>query len=321
MRDEMRHRGPDAVGSYVSENKKVGLGFRRLAIIDLSPQANQPMSNNDNTLHIVFNGEIYNHEILRREIEKRGFRYRSRSDTETILYGYEVWGKEVVNKLLGMFAVAIYDLRKNELFIARDRIGVKPLYYTFVDGTFLFASEIKGILQFPGISREMDEKSLYHYLTYLVTPAPGTLFNGIYKLEPGSWGVVDPSGNFETHRYWSLLAQNGKQPTIDIEGNPAIRSSYIDEFESAPEARREEIAVHTVKTLLKRSVSDRMMSDVPFGVFLSGGIDSSTNVALMAGLMNRPVDTFSVGFKILRNTTRWVMRDRLRKGLEQITMR
>ena len=299
MRDEMRHRGPDAAGTYINENKKVGLGFRRLAIIDLSPQGNQPMSNKDDTLHIVFNGEIYNHEVLRKELEKLGYQYRSRSDTETILYGYEVWGKEVVHKLLGMFALAIYDSRKNEMFIARDRIGVKPLYYTFVEGTFLFASEIKGILQFPGISREMDEESFYHYLTYLVTPAPKTLFKGIYKLEPGTWGVINSSGNFKTHRYWSLLARNGEQPTIDIEGNPASRSVYIDEFESAPEIRQEEIAVQSVKTLLKRSVNDRMMSDVPFGVFLSGGIDSSTNVALMAELMNRPVDTFSVGFRDL----------------------
>ncbi len=299
MRDEMRHRGPDQAGSYISESRKVGLGFRRLAIVDLSPQGNQPMSNSDGTLQIVFNGEIYNHEILRKELESRGFRYHSRSDTETILYAYEVWGKEVVHKLLGMFALAIYDSRKNELFIARDRIGVKPLYYTFADGTFLFASEIKGILQFPGVPREMDNESLYHYLTYLVTPAPKTLFKSIYKIEPGTWGVVDSSGELTTHKFWSPLAQNGEQPTIDIAGNPVSRSSYIDEFEATLADRREELAVNTVRTLLKRSVGDRMMSDVPFGVFLSGGIDSSTNVALMSQLLDRPVDTFSVGFRDL----------------------
>lgn len=299
MRDEMRHRGPDQAGIYIDDRRKVGLGFRRLAIIDLSPQGNQPMSNADGTLHIVYNGEVYNHEILRKEIEERGFRYHSRSDTETILYGYEIWGKDVVNKLLGMFALAIYDSRKNELFVARDRIGVKPLYYTFVDGTFLFASEIKGILKFPGVRREMDEESLYHYLTYLVTPAPKTLFKNIYKLEPGTWGVIDSSGNLTTHKFWSPLARNGEQPTIDFDGNPVSRSSFIDEFGSIPAAGQEEYAVKTVRSLLKRSISDRMMSDVPFGVFLSGGVDSSTNVALMSELLDRPVDTFSVGFRDL----------------------
>ncbi len=299
MRDEMRHRGPDAAGTYIDENKKVGLGFRRLAIIDLSPQGNQPMENEDGTIHIVFNGEIYNHAVLRKELEKLGHKYRSRSDTETILHGYEEWGKDIVHKLLGMFAFAIYDLRRNELFVARDRIGVKPLYYTFVDGTFLFASEIKSLLRFPGVNREMDNEAFYHYLTYLITPAPKTLFKNIYKLEPGCWGVVDSSGNLKIEKYWSLLAQNGAQPTIDIDGNPTPRSSFIDEFESAPENEREKIAVETTRSLLNRSVGDRMMSDVPFGVFLSGGVDSSTNVALMAKLMNRPVDTFSVGFRDL----------------------
>ncbi len=297
MRDEMRHRGPDSVGSYINENQKVGLGFRRLAIVDLSVNGSQPMSSADT--HIVFNGEIYNHEVLRKEIEARGYKYRSRSDTETILYGYEIWGKEVLHKLLGMFALAIYDSKKNELFIARDRIGVKPLYYSFVNGTFLFASEIKSILQYPGAVSVMDKESFYHYLTYLVAPAPKTLFKNIYKLEPGSWGVIDSAGSFKTERYWSLLAKNGEQPTIDIDGNPVSRSEFVDEFEAARDNGCEEIAVKSVKSLLNRSVSDRMMSDVPFGVFLSGGIDSSTNVALMAALMDRPVETFSVGFKDL----------------------
>ncbi len=297
MRDEMQHRGPDSVGSYINEKGKVGLGFRRLAIVDLSANGDQPMSRGN--LHIVFNGEIYNHEVLRKEIEARGYVYRSRSDTETILYGYEIWGKEVVHKLLGMFALAIYDSGKNELFLARDRIGVKPLYYTFVDGTFLFASEIKSIFRFPGTSREMDLEAFYHYLTYLIAPAPKTLFKSVYKLEPGSWGIVDSTGSFKTERYWSLLAKNGEQPTIDIDGNPVSRSEFIDEFESARGNGCEQVAVSSVKSLLTRSVSDRMMSDVPFGVFLSGGIDSSTNVALMAALMSRPVETFSVGFRDL----------------------
>lgn len=299
MRDEMRHRGPDQAGIYIDDNRKVGLGFRRLAIIDLSPQGNQPMANSDGTLHIVYNGEIYNHEVLRKEIESRGFRYHSRSDTETILYGYQIWGEGVVDKLLGMFALAIYDSRKNELFVARDRIGVKPLYYTFVNGTFLFASEIKSILQYPGVPREMDKESLYHYLTYLVTPAPMTLFEGIYKLEPGTWGVLNSSGNLTTHKFWSPIASNGEQPTIDFDGNPVSRSSFVDDFQSAGAGDREEIAVKTVLRLLERSISDRMMSDVPFGVFLSGGVDSSTNVALMSRLLDRPVDTFSVGFRDL----------------------
>jgi asparagine synthase (glutamine-hydrolysing) len=299
MRDEMSHRGPDSAGMYVNEAEKVGLGFRRLAIIDLSERGNQPMSNADNTLHIVFNGEIYNHEVLRKELEKLGFKYRSRSDTETILHGYEAWGKEVVHRLLGMFSIAIYDSRRNELFVARDRIGVKPLYYTFADGVFLFASEVKSLLKYPGVRREMDDEEFYHYLTYLVAPAPKTLFKNIFKLEAGTWGVIDSSGNFKTNKFWSLLTQNGEQPTIDIHGNPVNRSGFIDEFESLNPANREEFAVGSVKELLTRSISDRMMSDVPFGVFLSGGVDSSTNVALMANMMQRPVDTFSVGFRDL----------------------
>ncbi len=299
MRDEMIHRGPDSAGTYINDTRKVGLGFRRLAIVDLSERGNQPMTNWANTLHIVFNGEIYNHEVLRTELEKLGYRYRSRSDTETILHGYEAWGKEVVHKLLGMFALAIYDSAKNELFIARDRIGVKPLYYAFAGGVFLFASEIKSILAYPAVAREMDEESLYHYLTYLVSPAPKTLFKNIYKLEHGSWCTIDSGGSLRTRKYWSLLTPNGNQPTIGIKGNPVPRSEFIDEFESLGGKRSEEYAVRSIRRLLSQSVSDRMMSDVPFGVFLSGGVDSSTNVALMAAVMDRPVDTFSVGFKDL----------------------
>ena len=317
MRDTMIHRGPDDAGVYISPDRRVGLGFRRLAIIDLSPLANQPMANEDGSIRIVFNGEIYNHTVLRRQLEQRGHRYRSRSDTESILHGYEEWGPEVVHKLLGMFAFAIWDENRRQLFFARDRIGVKPLYYTqTASGKFIFASEIKAIAQHPEVIREMDEEAFVHYLTYLVSPAPRTLFKNIYKLEPGTRGVVDRFGNLETERYWDPLSPNGSQPTIDIDGNPVARSAYIDEFESAhlgrgdshgskmaaKPAERESFAVQTVRALLTRSISDRMMSDVPFGVFLSGGIDSSTNVALMASALSgsgRPVDTFSVGFRDL----------------------
>ncbi len=294
MRDTMTHRGPDAAGVFVSPRRHVGLGFRRLAIVDLSPAANQPMFSSDGMLAIVFNGEIYNHRVLRKEFEAKGYRYRTRSDTETILNAYQEYGLDFVHKLLGMFALAIWDERRQRLVLARDRIGIKPLYYTFQAGQFLFASEIKAILQHPSVRRELNAEALDHYLTFLVPPAPMTLFKDIYKLEAGHRMVVGVDGDIHKEQYWDPVA-NEDQPSIDADGVPVDRSPFAE-----PDApMTEDSCIRTIRTLLKQSVKDRMMSDVPFGVFLSGGIDSSANVALMAELMDRPVDTFSVGFRDL----------------------
>lgn len=294
MSDTIQHRGPDDAGVFISSQSNVGFGFRRLAIVDLSPAGHQPMKSLDGKITIEFNGEIYNHLVLRKELEKKGYHYRSRSDTETIIYAYQEYGLDFVHKLLGMFAVALWDENKRQLILARDRIGVKPLYYTFADGHFVFGSEIKALLQHPSVHRELNEEAMNHYLTFLIPPAPMTMFKNIFKLEAGHRMVVNADGTFRDEQYWDPVPF-GEQPSIDFDGNPVSHSQLLD----ADYPMTEESTIQTIRTLLKQSIKDRMMSDVPFGVFLSGGIDSSTNVALMAELMNRPVDTFSVGIKDL----------------------
>jgi asparagine synthase (glutamine-hydrolysing) len=280
--DTMIHRGPDDQGTYLSPDHRVGFGFRRLSIVDLVG-GHQPMSNEDGTVWIVFNGEIYNHTDLRRELEAEGHVYRTRSDTETIIHAYEEWGEDVVHRLRGMFAFAIYDGRPNvqcstfnvsTLFLARDRLGIKSLYYTEQNSRFLFASEIKAILAWPGVEREVDEEALYHYLTLSVTPAPLTMFRGIRKLPPGYTLTVHADGRMELRQYWDPLFPDDN---LDGMGEAEI--------------------VERLRDLLRESIRLRMMSDVPFGVFLSGGVDSSLNVALMSEIMDRPVDTFSVAIQ------------------------
>ena len=294
MSDTVRHRGPDDAGTFISPNRKVGFGFRRLSIVDLSPAGHQPMSSPDGGVTIVFNGEIYNHFVLRKILEAKGHRYRSHSDTESIIYAYQEYGINFVHKLLGMFSIVIWDEGKQQLVVVRDRIGIKPFYYTFAKGNFIFGSEIKAILQYPDVARELNIEALEHYLTFLIPPAPMTLFQGIYKLEAGHRMIIQADGTMKKEQYWDPVPF-GVQPSIDFNGEPVERSSLLDKKYWSVE----ETCIKTIRTLLKQSIKDRMMSDVPFGVFLSGGIDSSTNVALMAELMDRPVDTFSVGFRDL----------------------
>lgn len=274
MRDLIAHRGPDDAGVYLSPNGKVGLANRRLSIIDLSAAGRQPMCNEDGSVWIAYNGEVYNFADYRAELEAAGHTFRSNTDTEVTIHLYEEYGHDVVHKLRGMFAFAIWDERKNELFFARDRIGVKPLYYTLHDGRFIFASEIKSILLDPAIPREVDEEALYHFLTFLITPAPSTLFKGIYKLPPGYRGVVRADGTLHTEEYWDIFD--------GVHRHAGQSESYYTEG---------------IAEMLRESIGLRMISDVPFGVFLSGGIDSSANVALMAEQMNQPVQTFSVGYR------------------------
>ncbi|MBX7221653.1 MAG: asparagine synthase (glutamine-hydrolyzing) [Blastocatellia bacterium] len=271
MRDAMEHRGPDSAGNYISPDRKVGLGFRRLAIVDLSPAGNQPMTNEDGTVWIAYNGEIYNHRSLRPGLIAQGHVYKSESDTETIIHLFEERGYEFVEPLQGMFGMALWHSIKEELVLVRDRIGVKPLYYTIVDGRLIFGSEIKAILEHPAVSRDVDETALYHYLTFFTTPSPQTLFKGIQKLPPGHMLICNREG-IRIERYWDAIVATPAQPPDEAE------------------------CIERIRDLLTKAVEKRMMSDVPFGVFLSGGVDSSANVALMAACSDEPVRTFTVGF-------------------------
>ncbi|MEO5931413.1 MAG: asparagine synthase (glutamine-hydrolyzing), partial [Candidatus Kapaibacterium sp.] len=279
MTNEIRHRGPDDDGIFISHDQTIGLGFRRLSIIDLSTAGHQPMGTADSKIWIVFNGEVYNHLEIRKDLELKGYKYKSKTDTETILYAYQEYGIEFISKLYGMFAIAIWDSRKEQLFLIRDRIGIKPLYYTSRNGAFFFASEIKAILTQPEISRDVNPQGLYDYLTFLTTPPNETLFRNIFKLEAGHYISIDRSGNVIKKQYWDLNEQS---------------SHYGDN-----DFNNENFCIDNIRRLLRDSIKLRMMSDVPFGVMLSGGIDSSLNVALMSELMNRPVETFTVGYKDL----------------------
>ena len=276
MRDTMVHRGPDDAGADSWGDGRVAFGHRRLSIVDLSPAGHNPMPNEDQTVWITFNGEIYNHRALRSELEAKGHRYRSNTDTETIIHLYEEEGPRCVERLQGMFAIAIWDERRQELFLARDRLGIKPLYYTQPPGGFAFASEIKALLAHPAVSPDLDEEAFFHYLTFVCTPAPLTMFKGISKLAPGERMIVRTDGSTSSDIFWSPMSDT------------AVR-----EVSEMSEAEMEE----RLLTLLRASIEKRMMADVPFGVFLSGGVDSSTNVALMSELMTEPVRTFSVAFK------------------------
>src|SRR5690349_11667351 len=202
MCDPMRHRGPDDSGVWVNADASVGLGHRRLSIVDLSAAGHNPMPNEDGRVWITYNGEVYNHAALRPALEANGHRYRSRTDTETLLHLYEEHGVDMLHKLRGMFAFAIWDDARRRLFIARDRVGIKPLYYTIADGLLLWGSEIKALLAHPGVRREVDEAALVQYLTFAAVPPPATLFAGIHKLAPGHFLTVE-NGELTVHRWWT----------------------------------------------------------------------------------------------------------------------
>jgi asparagine synthase (glutamine-hydrolysing) len=275
MRDTMIHRGPDGAGLWVSADRRVGLAHRRLSIIDLSSAASQPMSNADGSLQIIFNGEIYNHAEIRRELEESGRRHwrTDHSDTEVILQAFEEWGIACLEKFRGMFAIALWDAKARRLWLIRDRIGVKPLYYSIHHGRITFASEIKALLEDPDQPRMVNEDAFFHYLSFITTPAPDTLFAGIHKLGPGSFLTIDADGTRREERYWDVLDHT--TPLIGIS--------------------EEEIAERLIAEL-RNSVALRTVSDVPVGVFLSGGIDSSTNAALFSECDAGRVNTFSVGY-------------------------
>jgi asparagine synthase (glutamine-hydrolysing) len=272
MSDTISHRGPDDAGVWHRGEERVALGHRRLSIIDLSPAGHQPMSNEDGSVWITYNGEVYNHASLRDELEGKGHVYRSNTDTESVLHLYEEEGARCVERLHGMFAFAIWDSRRRELFLARDRLGVKPLYVARLPGGLVFGSELKAILAHPSVVPDLDEHAFADYLTFAFTPPPRTMYKGIEKLAPAERMVVRADGSTKRERYWSPFS-----------------SRVASQVAAMSEADMRERLLE----LLRASIRKRMMSDVPYGVFLSGGLDSSTNVALMAEASSQPVRTFS----------------------------
>ncbi len=269
MTDLLTHRGPDDSGVYVAG--PIGLGHRRLAIVDLSAAGRNPMPNEDDSLWVILNGEIYNVRERRSEFEARGHRFRSHTDTEMLLHLYEEQGAELVHELRGMFAFALWDAPRRRLIVARDRLGIKPLYWRNENGTFAFASEMKSLLADPECARRVDPAALEDYLALQYVPSPISMIDGIHKLAPGHLLIITPDG-VKDQTYWTP---------------PVGQTTSLSFDDASVELRR----------LLEESVRMRFMSDVPFGAFLSGGIDSSIVSALMAKLMSQPVKTFTIGFE------------------------
>lgn len=268
MRDTMAHRGPDDAGVYVSGN--LGLGHRRLSIVGLST-GHQPMSNDAQTVWIVFNGEIYNYQHLKSELQQKGYRFRTESDTEVIIYLYEEYGEACVHRLNGMFAFAIWDENKRRLFLVRDRLGIKPFYYVETRDSFVFASEIKALLAFPGVQSACNRETVYEYFLFRAVTGEQTLFNGIHSILPGHYGIVE-NGDLRIQTYWECQRQ---------------QETELLDVDQAEERLHE---------LLSDAVRIRLMSEVPLGTFCSGGVDSSLVTAIAAEAIGHPVNTFSVGF-------------------------
>ena len=298
MMETLRHRGPDDSGVY--QDEVISLGHRRLCIIDLAG-GHQPMSNQDGTLWVIYNGEIFNHAALRPELERAGHRYRTNSDTETILHAWEQYGPDCVLRFRGMFAFAIWDARGRTLFCARDRLGIKPFYYVWRDGWFGFASEIKALLEHPRVSPALNESALGEHLAFGYTSDEQTLFAGVRKLMPGHHLLLRLDGERtepKIARYWDIVAQPGA-------GVPSGPGRCV---------RRDEDWIAECRQRVEETVRMRLMSDVPLGVFLSGGVDSSVIAALMKRMVPGPVVTFSVGYReseyseldYARRVARWI---------------
>ncbi|MFT3735714.1 MAG: asparagine synthase (glutamine-hydrolyzing) [Rhodocyclaceae bacterium] len=266
----IEHRGPDDQGTWVGSG--IALGHARLSIIDLTAAGHQPMSSHDGGVSIVFNGEIYNFVELRAQLASLGYHFRSHTDTEVILAGYQCWGEQVFQRLRGMFAIAVWDAKEERLILARDRVGKKPLFYAWHEGVFLFGSEIKAILAWPGFKREPDYEAIHHYLTLQYVPAPWSAFKGVKKLPQASYMVIARDGQLAVKQYWAL-----PEPAL-------AQSRPVSEL-------KEELV-----SLIDESVRLRMISDVPLGAFLSGGVNSSAVVAMMARHSSGRVKTFCIGF-------------------------
>jgi asparagine synthase (glutamine-hydrolysing) len=274
--DFLAHRGPDDAGLFFDDEYGIGLGHRRLSIIDLSDAGHQPMQSQKGDAVIVYNGEIYNFKTIRLQLQETGHQFTSNSDTEVILKAYQQWGARCLDRFVGMFAFAIWDKTSQTLFIARDRLGIKPLYYFFNGHTLLFGSELKALMAFSRFPRDVDPDAFQLYLHYQYVPAPRTIFKNTFKLEPGHFLIFDGK-DLTKKRWWTL-------PGSDME---ASASNQLTENE----------ALSQLDDLLTQAVSDRLISDVPLGALLSGGIDSSIVVALMQKVHRSPVRTFSIGFE------------------------
>ncbi len=275
MRDRLRHRGPDSDGLFVAPGGAAGLAFRRLRIIDLTANASQPMANEDGSVQVVFNGEIYNFRALRERLIAAGHRFRSRSDTETIVHLYEDKGPDAIGELDGMFALAIWDERARRLLLARDRAGKKPLFVYRSDRLLAFASEIKSFFAHPEIDLDIDPDAIPYYFIHGYVPHPSTFYRRVFQVDPGTWMTIDADGRTASQQYWR----------IDFP-----RADAMPEVEYGD-------AVRAVRELVTRAVERRLISDVPLGAFLSGGIDSTIVVGLMSRMMSEPVKTFSIGFE------------------------
>jgi asparagine synthase (glutamine-hydrolysing) len=276
MNGALCHRGPDSAGDLITD--QASLGHRRLSIIDVAG-GRQPIENEDGTLSVILNGEIYNYRELREQLLARGHTLRTQSDTETILHLYEDYGPDCVNKLIGMFCIALWDAKRQQLFLARDRVGIKPLYYLEHNGRFLFASELKALLHYPGITPTLDPAAVHRYLALRYVPGPGTMFREIRKFPAGFHAVVK-QGRATFTRYWEPRLYDGAFDRSE--------ESYLEEF-----AER-----------FERSIRRRLIAEVPLGAYLSGGLDSSVIVAAMSRLTNQPVRTFTVGFDFEHDETR-----------------
>jgi asparagine synthase (glutamine-hydrolysing) len=272
MRDVLAHRGPDEAGLYCDDH--AGLAHRRLSIVDLA-QGHQPLANEDGTVHVAFNGEIYNHADIRPDLESAGHRYRTRCDTETIVHAYEQWGDACVERFRGMFAFAVWDSRRRRLLLARDRMGIKPLYWTVVDGRLVFGSEVKAILESGLIRADANDRAIPELLATRYLSGAETLFRCIYRLPPGHVLTFE-RGAVVTRQWWDVPV-----------GHPDPAVSRLSDAE----------AVDQFRARLEDAVRARLMSDVPLGMFLSGGLDSSAIAALMARMIDRPIETFSVAFR------------------------
>ncbi len=280
MMDTIVHRGPDDEGAWVDAEAGIALGFRRLAILDLSPTGHQPMFSANGRYAIIFNGEIYNYRDLRAELEGRGARFRGASDTEVILEGAVQWGVEaIIPRLWGMFAIALWDRQERALWLARDRVGKKPMYYARMNGAFLFGSELKALRAHPAFEAETDRDALALYLRYGYVPSPHSIYRGVHKLPPGCYAVVREGQQPEIRCYWDArqVVEFGLTQRLSISDGEAVEG---------------------LDTLLRDAVGRRMIADVPLGALLSGGIDSSTVVALMQAQSSIAVKTFTIGFHV-----------------------
>src|SRR6202162_6481302 len=317
MTDVLAHRGPDdsalyhsSIGRRLARHESAtfassnahgpgaALGFWRLDIIDLVT-GQQPLANEDETVWISFNGEIYNYQELRPDLEARGHRFRTHGDTETIVHLYEEYGPNCIDRLRGMFALAIWDGRRKRLFLARDRLGKKPLFYPLWGGRLLFGSELKALLQVPGVPREVDPAALDAYLTYQYVPHPECILQGYRKLPPGHW-AINENGQLQVKRYWSPpfadgsqqaasqqdTAQNGNGNVSGTNGHAPTAGWSVDRWKSE------------LRSTLREAVRLRLRSDVPLGAFLSGGVDSTIISGLMQELSSQPIHTFSIGFPV-----------------------